>query len=78
MWCLGEHGILTALLHPLLQVPGKVIDAALEGLQVDWGMSNVCCLLTISSIHGTAEKPGKLRMEDDYVVKAIASLLKMM
>lgn len=77
----GTHdrrGILTALLHPSSQVPGRVIDAALTGLQVDWGMSNACRLLTISSIQGTTEKPGKLRMEEDYITKAVNSLVKMM
>lgn len=73
-----RRGILTALLHLSLQVPGVVIDAALTGLQVDWGMSNACRLLTISSIQGTAEKPGKLRMEEDYIVKVVASLVKLM
>lgn len=77
----GTHdrqGILTALLHPTSPVPGSVIDAALGGLQVDWGMSTACRVLTISSIQGTAEKPGKLRMEEDYITKAITTLLKLM
>lgn len=75
---LDRPGILTALLHPVMQVPGAVIDEGLSGMKVDWGMSTACRLLTISSFQGTPEKPGRLRLEDEIVAKAIAGLIKQM
>lgn len=75
---LDRPGILTALLHPTMQIAGSVIDEGLGGMKVDWGMSTSCRLLTIGSFQGTPEKPGRLRMEEEIVTKAIAGLIKQM
>lgn len=71
-------GILTALLHPVLSMPGKVIDSQLQEMQVDWGMGTACRLLTVSSFQGTIAKPGRLTLEEDLIEKAVTSLVRMM
>jgi len=79
-WCgtLERPGILTALLHPASSLPGRVIKNRLQELQVDWGMSNACRLLTITSVQGTDEKPCRFTMEEGMVAQAVAALIKMM